>query len=703
MTKQNQLQKNLPIQDLVTSFPDSQSENLVKLWMLRLLVPLNGYREFSNSFSFDYDVAEFLKLKTAKRSDDLDFKSIRKELYSLYNLTETKSHSCNASMCLSQNILKLASLLGLSDVDCRILEFSIFLQNEELLTNVSDLLGANLTSLKIIKILSVVLNIPEQEISQSLSLNAPLTNSGLLVIHQLGNGYLSRKLAPLSHSFANTIYSVDTDPITLLKESILLSTAPHLELIDYDHINKEINVLSLYLKKSITTDRMGVNAYIHGEPGTGKTQFIKVLAKELDTELFEVASEDENGNPIKPIERLRAFRAAQSILNKRKAIILFDEVEDIFNDGVWGSKSTAQTHKAWFNRLLENNFVPTIWLSNSISHLDPAFLRRYDMIFELPIPPQKQRKKIINNICSDFLDEQKIDQISVSENLSPAIISRAASVIQSIQNELGQTSAQDAFELIVNKTLTTQGHKPIQATDPNGLPKTYDPKYINTDTNISEIVQGLKETKSGRLCIYGPPGTGKTAYGRWLSEQLEMQLLVKRGSDIISKWLGETEKNIARAFKEAKENEALLLIDEVDGFLQDRRGANTSWEVTAVNEMLTQMESFSGVFIASTNLMDSVDQAALRRFDLKMKFDFLLPEQSWALLKSYCSELKLLSPNTKNKQTLYQLKNITTGDFAALMRRNKFSRIKTADEIVSILKDEAELKEQTQSSKIGFI
>ncbi|MBW6608203.1 ATP-binding protein, partial [Salmonella enterica subsp. enterica serovar Weltevreden] len=87
-----------------------------------------------------------------------------------------------------------------------------------------------------------------------------------------------------------------------------------------------------------------------------------------------------------------------------------------------------------------------------------------------------------------------------------------------------------------------------------------------------------------------------------------------------------------KAFRKAQNDGAVLLIDEVDSFLQDRRGAQHNWEVSEVNEMLTQMESFSGVFVASTNLMEGLDQAALRRFDLKVKFDYLRADQAWALL-----------------------------------------------------------------------
>ena len=130
-------------------------------------------------------------------------------------------------------------------------------------------------------------------------------------------------------------------------------------------------------------------------------------------------------------------------------------------------------------------------------------------------------------------------------------------------------------------------------------------------------------------------------------------------------WVGETEKNIAESFQQAETERAILLIDEVEGFLQDRRAARYSWEVTGVNEMLTWMESFPGVFIASTNLRDNLDQAALRRFDLKIKFDYLLPRQSQALLESYCNILYLDTPNDALAVRLGQLNNVTPGDFAA--------------------------------------
>jgi len=636
-------------------------------------------------------------------SFDFDQKAVLKELRLQHKLSEKTANKVTVSICLAKNIERLSGLVGLSETDCRILEFVVIINNDRFLDEFSDMLG-DLASVKVFHALSKILSISESEIRVSLNAKNILSQSGLVSVDRNGATRLRCKLDILSGNFADHICSSDADPVSLLRSIVSPSTAPQLSVKDYKHLDEELNVLQLYLRKSIETSRTGVNIFIHGAPGTGKSQLAKVLAKELECELFEVASENDDGDPVNGERRLRAFRAAQNFFAKRKSLILFDEVEDIFDDGdgFFGVKSIAQTRKAWINRTLEESPVPTLWLSNSAQCLDEAFIRRFDMVLELPIPPKKQRLQIINQYCSDLLSPQVINRIAESEALAPAVVSRAASVVSSIQDNLDDDAVSSAFELIINNTLETQGHKPIRRNDPNRLPEIYDPAYINADTDVSQVATGLVKNKAGRLCLYGEPGTGKTAYVRWLAEQIGIPLMVKRASDLISKWVGETERNIARAFKEAEVGQALLLIDEVDSFLQDRHGAQSSWEISNVNEMLTQMESFSGVFIATTNLMSGLDQAALRRFDLKIKLGYLQPDQAWKLLVQQCVSLGLPKPIKSLKPSLDVLNNLTPGDYATVARRHRFHPIPSAKAMIDALRVECSVKERAKGV-MGFV
>ncbi|MFO7804376.1 MAG: AAA family ATPase, partial [Paracoccaceae bacterium] len=132
----------------------------------------------------------------------------------------------------------------------------------------------------------------------------------------------------------------------------------------------------------INEQRKGVNIFIYGCPGTGKSQLSRVIAQEVDCNLFEVTREDHDGDPISGERRLRSVRTAQYAIEDKSALLLFDEVEDIFgmSDDMWGIQSPAQSHKGWLNQTLENNPIPTFWLTNSIDEIDAAFIRRFDMV-----------------------------------------------------------------------------------------------------------------------------------------------------------------------------------------------------------------------------------------------------------------------------------------------------------------------------------
>ena len=670
---------------------------IVRLWLLRMLVPLGAHK--SIRFTSDVEtIAHALELEhwiEQQENDEFDRKTALKELSKLHRAAEKELKNAKVSDCLANNIKRIARLAKLSETDCRLLEFTTLLHVEPSLEKAAAAFD-DLSSRDVVRFLSALLALPQDEIRSSLGKDSALTKAGLVRLDRSGwRSDLRGKLELLSESFIDEVVSTDSDPMDLLRGMVSLSPPPQLTMDDYPHLEAVLSVLRPYLKKSLATGRVGVNILLYGPPGTGKTQLTRVLAQWLDCELFQVATENEDGDPIGGPRRLRAMQTAQSFFAQRKSLIVFDEAED--GENVIGGE------KGWLHSILEENPVPAFWLANSILFLnDNAPIRRFDFCIELPVPPKRQRERILRQVCPDSLDDRSVARLAESEQLAPAVATRAAAVVNLVREELGEKGVASAYELLLNNTLATQGHRRIRRHDPNRLPETYDPRFIHANLDVNQLAENLKKTKTGRLCLYGPPGTGKTAYARWLSEQLDLPLLIKRASDLIDMYVGETEKNIARAFWEAEADGALLLIDEVEGFLQDRRKAGHNWEVTAVNEMLTQMEAYPGLFIASTNLMEGLDQASLRRFDEKIKFDFLGPEQAWDLFKSHCASLGLALPRKGLKGMVQQVSNLTPGDFAALARRHNFHPISSARALLQALEHECGLKED-KNRRIGFV
>jgi len=171
----------------------------------------------------------------------------------------------------------------------------------------------------------------------------------------------------------------------------------------------------------------------------------------------------------------------------------------------------------------------------------------------------------------------------------------------------------------------------------------------------------------------------------------------------LGRYLGDTEQNLAGAFQEAKSRDALLLIDEVDGLLSNRQDAQRNWEVSIVNELLTQIDTFKGLLVVTTNLFEKLDPAAMRRFDLKVKFDYLNNKQIEQFWDMYI-EQHSLEKDDQSRWEVACMKELTPGDFANIERQSKFMPLKDANDLLSRLKKEASFKrEQGEGKAIGFL
>ena len=500
------------------------------------------------------------------------------------------------------------------------------------------------------------------------------------------------------------------DMMDMLRDYFQATGNSSLKSDDFEHVHKDYSLISKYLAKTADKKVTGINILIHGIPGTGKTEIVKTLANDLGFTLYEISVDDRDDHVLTGNRRFSAYQLCQKILSRQeKTIILFDEVEDVFpgdSFNPYSIKTHEDRRKAWINRLLENNPVPAIWVSNNIDQIDNSFIRRFDFVFKLDNPPKNIRANILNKHFSKLaVSEQWIENVAENSNIAPALVSRAARVASMLDegnNNVAET--ENNLEHIMGNTLGAMGYSE-KVREKHNIALSYRVDALNPDIDIQELLEGLKHAPHGRFCLYGPPGTGKTEFGRYVAKALQKPLLIKRASDLFGPYVGTTEKNIANMYKQAQSEDAVLLLDEADSFLRDRKYARQSWEVTQVNEMLTQMEAHDGIFICSTNLADNLDSASLRRFDFKIHFDYLRPDQSWILFQQILKDNgAALSSKKSWKSKLSSYHNLTPGDFATVVRQNRLCKEPMdAGLLLAGLSRESDFKQTDKSTGIGFM
>jgi SpoVK/Ycf46/Vps4 family AAA+-type ATPase len=358
---------------------------------------------------------------------------------------------------------------------------------------------------------------------------------------------------------------------------------------------------------------------------------------------------------------------------------LFDEVEDVFPPvseaiinifGAEEAKGSAVQGKAWINQTLENNPVPTMWISNAINQIDPAYKRRFQFHLELVNPPQGVRENIARKHLSALgVSDEFVAKIAARKSLSPAQIQSAARFAGLARGGLDEP-VEDLILKQIDRADKALGNEQ-GATEFRPLVTTYDLSLLNIETRypVEKILNALKARPRASICFYGPPGTGKTALAEHIAKSIERPLMIKKASDLMSKYVGETEQQMAAMFKSAQSEKAVLLLDEADSFLQNRQMAQRNYEVSEVNEMLQGMERFDGVFICTTNLFDRIDEAALRRFSFKIRFKALTTEQRVKMFVQEALKGDAQAFTDSLRTRLNKLEILAPGDFAAVRRQ----------------------------------
>lgn len=478
-----------------------------------------------------------------------------------------------------------------------------------------------------------------------------------------------------------------------------VSTEKSLNLRQHRIEKDDIDVLKFLLKSD-----HGSNILLYGESGTGKTEFSKSVAAIMGVDIYKIKNFDPNEENIIKAKR-SALMAAKNILPK-KAILVVDEAEVILESGSNIFRKDSTDNKAWLNCFMEEHQINIIWITNDMT-MHPSSKRRFDYSLNFESFNNKQRVQALINIQKnadqDIFTVRELESLSKEYPLEPGALNLGFSKLK------GSKLKKEAKRKVVNRILKSQLHilKGDQGSEKK-IDTFYNPAFINTSLKEEEIINTLKKyyQRQGavrNLCLLfqGPPGTGKTEYTRYISEKLDKELSVKRASDILSSYWGETEKRMAGMFREAQRNGEILFLDECDSLFRPRSSAEYSWMISQTNELLTQMERFEGVMICATNFIEHLDHAAMRRFHLKVKFDTLRSPDLPAVYTAFFSSLVNQRPEKALVEKLKKLRSLTPGDFKAVYNSVLFRDEITHELIIEKLKEEVSYKQDR--GKIGII
>lgn len=613
-----------------------------------------------------------------------------KDLISVLTVTgEWLSHVLKKqSTLVGKNINALAGLLQLNKAERALLLYGTLARYQRDMRSILVEFKVN-NAAEAYAAIAEVAHVSPQELGDALRAGSRLERIGL--VENLISEHNITDLADLmkvSEKLPPVLMRQYRDQAELMAVFTRLSGKTELSLRDFDFVGEDARVLCRVLQHAVARKEPGVNVLLYGPPGTGKTELARVLAQEAGLELFEVEYADRDGNSLSGRDRYRSLQIAQVFLKgSAKAALLFDEVEDVFPplstetvhylaraEAHPASASGSVSGKAWVNQLLESNAVPTIWITNRIEQIDPAFLRRFAYHLELKSPPPGAREGVVRKTLEGLpVSDAFVARLSARKALTPAQIRTAARFARLSEVQGGEGAAQ-ALETLIERQLGNADHalgKPVAAPGRPQHLSHYDLEFLHIESRFAlpRMVEALGARGHGTLCFYGPPGTGKTALAEHIAHALGRPLLIKRASDLMSKYVGDTERNMAAMFREAEADGAVLLLDEADSFLQDRRGAQRHYEVSEVNEMLQGMERHRGVFICTTNLIDHLDEAALRRFTFKIRFQPLAPAQRERLFVQEACGGNADGASPALRDRLRELDQLCIGDFAAVKQQ----------------------------------
>ena len=485
--------------------------------------------------------------------------------------------------------------------------------------------------------------------------------------------------------------------------------------------------------KSKPADR-GLSILLYGAAGAGKTSFAVSLGAMLGKEVYFVAQGDRDSRraSYSASFRFAALAAAQRQLDPDKCLLVVDECDDMIEAngqrGIFGlffQKDDGAETKGQLNTVIDENRHAVIWICNSQQNAIATSSRRrfdYSVLFDELLP--ETRVHIWENCLKQFgcegrLSADFIADVSRRYKVNAGGISIAVRNAAALVAKAPEKSFEECASIFLRAHCTLLGIR--KSTDERLEPaRDYSLEGLNIKSGIrpERLIQVCRNflaaqanpAMAGRdrprmnLLLHGVPGSGKTEFVKYLAKSVGKKLNVKYASELLSEYVGGTEHLLAAAFAEAEKNDEILFIDEGDSMLSPRDSAHHSWEVTQVNTLLNEMENFNGIFIVSTNLIQRLDPAALRRFTFRIHFDFLDDNGKETFYRTYFKHLKLPELTDTDREALHAIDRLTPSDYRNVRQQFFYlsgkERMSNA-EIIEALKQEAHSRD-SQGEYKGF-
>ncbi len=440
------------------------------------------------------------------------------------------------------------------------------------------------------------------------------------------------KLAPrvieLAHGY------VRLDPKVSAIATLVRTPPPMANLIMDEAIKSEVEHL---LRPDPSASGPAPAVLLAGAEGTGRKALAYGAAAALGCAALHVRC-DQLPNDARELPKLCRALVREAILFR--AMPVFENIDTL---GV--EQESGRINRAKFLDQALREFLGPVAGTCSLHDSRPVVLSRGVVVVDLAIPPEARRNQLWNRILGET-KSLDVDNVAARYPISGGTIMKAAEAAMALASARGDVA--DISDVDV--------HAGLRATLDSKLSnlgkrvqwlQTWDDLVLPEDSleEINEFMSRVKHRRAvyddwgfsrkmakglGLSALFaGPPGTGKTMVAGLIAHELSLDLYQIDLSRIVSKYVGETEKNLAELFDAAEAGHAILLFDEADSLFAKRTEVKSSVDRYAnleVNYLLQRMESFSGITILTTNLDSSIDDAFRRRISFKVDFPFPEPE-----------------------------------------------------------------------------